>query len=130
MSVFEIPRYKENPIYLFFESYILNTLGFVSSDRYRQIQEMNIQKVFDSSHSDWPLVVEEVLDLSDTIHIAIKHLWLKNMEYYYEFEEGYLAFAQDFTDNYMKAESEIDIWTKESLASAITYINSSGEFDV
>ena len=129
MSVFEIPRYKENPIYLFFEYYILNTLDFVSSEKYEQIQEMNIQSIFNSPYSDWPLVVEEVLELSDTIQIAIKHLWLKNREHYYESEEGYLAFAQDFTDNYMKDDSAIDIWTEENLESAITYINNSGEFD-
>jgi len=129
MSIFELPRYRENPIYLYFESYIVHSLGKMSQERYVEIQSIDLQRVFESSHSDWKKVVAEVLDLSDTIEIAIKHLWVKNRECYEDNEAGYIAYAQDFTDQFMKENSKVDIWTKDSFLAAIDEVNSSRLFD-
>lgn len=117
-SVFDIPRYNDNPIYLFFESYIIRQMGKMSDERFDHLQRMSIHQIFGSDQKDWCRVVEEVLGLSETIRVAILDLWLQNREHYFENEEGYLAFAQDFTDNYMLENSKIDVWTEESLLSA------------
>lgn len=103
-------RYDANPIYRFFEWYILDVIGKLPRDRSDSIQALDLQNIFRATVTDWRHVVREVLALSETIDIAIMDLWIRNHEHYDNSDEGYRAYAQDFTDNYMKEESQIDVW--------------------
>ncbi len=123
-SALDLPRYKENPVYLFFESYILDTIGKLSPERYAEIQSLDLKSVFKTKSTDWKEVVVEVLHLSDTINIAIKDLWFRNRECYDDDKYGFQAFAQDFTDHYMTDDSKVDIWTDGALESAKARIRS------
>ena len=117
-SVLNLPRYKENPIYIFFEGYILDVIGKLPSEEASAFQEMGLQKVFKSKATEWRHIVQEVLGLSTTIDTAILDLWIRNSDCYFDNVEGYRAYAQDFTDNYMKEESKVDVWTPETLQAA------------
>ena len=113
-------RYKQNPVYLFFESYILDTIGHLPPERARAIQSMNLQKVFKTKAVEWHAVVREALHLSDTIDVAILDLWYgnsdiaraKGMQYPPE------QFAVNFTDEYMKEGSRVDVWPPGALEAA------------
>ncbi len=115
-------RYRENPIYLFLELYIVSVLGRLPKEESDWVKNLNLSEIFDTEATEWREVVEEVLDLSDTIDVAIWHLWVRTREDYYDTHEGYAAFAQDFTDQYMDDDSEIDVWTKASYAKALREI--------
>lgn len=104
-------RYDVNPIYRFFEWYILDVIGKLPRDKADSIQTLDLQKIFKATATDWRHVVGEVLALSETIDVAILDLWIRNGEHYDNNNEGYQAYAQDFTDNYMKEESKIDVWS-------------------
>lgn len=117
-SALDNPRYKANPIYLFFESYILDVLGKLSPEKSSSIQAMDLQRTFSTEASEWRDVLREVLHLSDTIHIAILDLWVRNHACYDQTNEGYLAFAQDFTDHYVADGSKIDVWPAGALDAA------------
>ena len=117
-AVLDQPRYKENPIYLFFEELILDVLGRVSAERSASIQEMNLQKIFSTQASEWKAVIRETLHLSETFEIAVLDLWIRNREHYEETAEGYHAFAQDFADKYMVDDSKVDVWPDGALAVA------------
>ena len=76
----EQPRYKQNPIYLFFESFVLDTIGYLPRERSTGIQSMNLQKVFKTRAVEWHAVLREKLHLSETIDIAILDLWYRNQD--------------------------------------------------
>jgi hypothetical protein len=122
MSIFDIPRYKENPIYIFFENYILYILNFLPEEKYTDIQEMDLQKTFKTKATEWPEVIEETLDLSKTIEVAIWDLWIKNNAHYENSNDGYVAFSQDFTDHYMKEDTKVDVWTEKTLDQAVNRV--------
>lgn len=42
----EQQRYKQNPVYIVFESYILDVIGHLPPDKSKTIQSMNLRKVF------------------------------------------------------------------------------------
>ena len=117
-GVLNLPRYKENPIYIFFEGYILDVIGKFPSEKAASFQEMNLQKIFKTKATEWRHIVQEVLGLSPTIDTAILDLWIRNGDCYFDNEEGYRAYAQDFTDNYMKDGSKVDVWSPETLLAA------------
>ena len=120
VSVLEHPRYKENPIYLFFESYIRSVIGQLPPERESAIAGMNLQKVFRTDASEWRAVVREVLHLSETIDIAILDLWYRNREHFRDDSGAYDAiwFSQVFTDEYMKDASQVDVWSSGALEAA------------
>ena len=117
-GVFDLPRYKENPVYLFFEDFVLDAIGKLPEDRIEKIQAMNLQNVFNVEASDWREAVRKVLNLSDTIEIAALDLWIRNRENYYDNEEGHRAYAQDFTDKYIEGDSQVDVWPEGALDAA------------
>lgn len=117
-SVSTASRYKENPIYLFFEDMILDVLGQLPAERSAATQAMNLQKVFSTQATEWKAVIRETLHLSDTFEIAVLDLWIRNRENYDQTSEGYRAFAQDFADKYMAEDSKVDVWPEGSLDAA------------
>ncbi|MFT5696561.1 MAG: hypothetical protein ACI9QQ_002542 [Myxococcota bacterium] len=118
------PRYRENPIYLFFEEYILAVIGAIDEARIEEVQGMDLQTVFKTEATPWLAVVHEVMGLSDTIELAILDLWLRTTKKLKESGKIYhpVAFAQSFTDHYMADDSHVDQWTRDSLAAATALV--------
>ena len=105
---------------MLFESFILDTIGKLPDDRVAQLNSMDLSKVFKTEPKDWKLIIKQVLNLSDTIEIAILDLWYKNQDIASKQGIDYDAvqFAIDFVDNYYKDDSKIDVWTDDTLAQA------------
>lgn len=119
-SIFEHPRYKENPMNILFANFILDTIGELSKDKYEQIDKMNLAKVFKTPDMEWKQIVKRVLNLSDTIDIAILDLWYRNREIAEKQGVDYhpIQFAMDFVDNYYKEDSKVDVWENDNLEQA------------
>ena len=124
MSIQDHPRYGENPIYLFFEAYIQDVIGYLPKEKSDSIQSMNIQKIFGTQASEWHSVIEETLHLSDTIDTAILDLWYRNREQFKTEGGEYdpVWFSQIFTDEYMKDGSQVDVWPEGALEAAMERI--------
>ena len=120
MSPLDHPRYKANPIYLFFECYIEDTIGHLSEVKSRTLQDMNLQKVFKTKATDWKAVIRETLLLSDTIDIAIQDLWYQNREDFMDNKDQFdtYLFSQVFTNEFMEDGSMIDVWPAGTLDAA------------
>jgi hypothetical protein len=84
------------------------------------IVKLNLSKVFKKEQADWKFVIKSVLNLSDTLEIAILDLRYK----YRDISETQNAeffpikFSQDFVDNYYKEDSQVDIWQGNDLEEA------------
>ena len=120
MSLLDDPRYSENPIYIFLESYIQDVIGYLPQDKSDSIQQMNLQKVFNTKASEWREALKETLHVSDTINIAILDLWYRNREHFKTENDEYdsIWFSQIFTDEYMKEDSQVDLWPEGALDAA------------
>jgi hypothetical protein len=114
------PRYSKNPMAFFFESYVLDVIGHLPPARSEAIQSMNLQNVFKTEAREWRAVVRETLHLSNTVNVAILDLWYTNQDLAAQRKVEYtpLAFAQDFTDEYQKDGSIVDVWPAGALAAA------------
>lgn len=110
-------RYKESPILILFENYILDTIGQLPVDKKNGLNDLGLDKVFKTQIKDWKQIVRQVLNLSDTIDIAILDLWYKNREIALQQSIDYLPtqYAMDFADNYLKEDSKVDVWEGDSL---------------
>ncbi|WP_144202597.1 hypothetical protein [Shewanella sp. KCT] len=120
MSIQDHPRYGENPIYLFLEAYIQDVIGYLPKEKSDSIQSMNIQKIFNTQASEWHSVIEEILHLSSNIDVAILDLWYRNREHF-KSDSGEcdpVWFSQIFTDEYMKDDSQVDVWPEGALEAA------------
>ena len=120
MNVLAQPRYRENPVYIFFENYILDVIGYLPPEKSKAIQAMNLQKVFKTKATEWHDSLREVLGLSSTIDIAILDLWYQNQDIALAKGIEYPAeqFAMNFTDEYMKEGSQVDVWPSGALEAA------------
>jgi hypothetical protein len=105
-------RYFDNPTDIFFESFILDTIGYLSEEKAEIIKQMDLAAIFKTVPRDWKEIVKEVLGLSDTIEIAILDLWYRNRDILKGQGIDYepVQFAKDFVDNYYKDDSRIDVW--------------------
>jgi hypothetical protein len=110
-------RYKESPILILFESYVLDTIGHLPQDKKATMNDLGLNKIFNTETLDWKEIVKQVLNLSDTIDIAILDLWYKNREIAKRQNIDYepTQYAMDFADNYLRDDSKIDIWEGGSL---------------
>jgi len=120
MSFQDHPRYGENPIYIFFEAYIQDVIGFLPEEKSASFQKMNIQNVFATKATEWHEVLEETLHLSENIQVAILDLWYRNIEQFKAENGEYdpVWFSQIFTDEFMKDGSQIDVWPEGALDAA------------
>ena len=114
------PRYRENPMNILFENFVLDTINKLPEEKIEQLNSMDLAKVFKIEPKHWKLVIKQVLHLSDTIEIAILDLWYKNQDIAAQQKIEYLPtqFAMDFVDNFLKDDSKIDIWDGDSLNQA------------
>ena len=122
------PQFRNSPMYKLFFCFILDTLKELPKEQIKKIEAMNIQKAFNLETSDWREVIKHSMHLSDTIEIAIQDLWLKNSKTSYEkkIELGSNEFTALFIENFLREDSEIDIWKdEESLLQAKKRISES-----
>lgn len=124
-SVFDMPRYQGNPVFLLFEKYILSTLGQLSEDEERELEALDLGVRLSGEDAPWKSVVREMLELSDTIDIAIADEWYRAQD----ISEGSgipthpLDFAQDFVDTFYEEGSTLDKWEEGELEAAQTRIH-------
>ena len=124
MDLLQDPRYKDTPVYLFFEKYILNVIGNLPADKQEILKNINLQEIFNTQSSNWRDAVREVLHLSSTIDIAIIYQWHVYLEKMHaeNQEPDAQVFSLSFVDSYFSEDSDIDVWTEESLMQAKEYI--------
>ena len=105
---------------ILFENFVLSTLGKLPKEKEYTLNAMNLAGVFNLPAMEWQLVIKQVLQLSDTIEIAILDLWYENQEIASRQGTEYppTQFAMDFTEKFFSAESRIDNWNADSLGRA------------
>nr|WP_321226492.1 hypothetical protein [uncultured Psychroserpens sp.] len=113
------PKPKETnarPIDTFFQLFILDTIHKLPTEKKEIIKEVDLDKVFSTEFNDWKKTIKKVLNLSDTIEIAIKDLWLRNSEIAKRdnTELSPEEFAILFTKKFTAENSKIDVWENES----------------
>ena len=103
-------------INVFFKAFILHTLKELPTAKSDLIGNMNLDNVFSTDFNDWKKTIKKVLNLSDTIEIAIKDLWLRNSEIAKNdgTELNADQFADLFIEYYYVENSKVDIWESES----------------
>jgi len=121
MKLFSWKKKPEPPktdmnINVFFKAFILDTLKELPTEKSELIGNMNLDNVFSTDFNDWKKTIKKVLNLSDTIEIAIKDLWLRNSEIAKNdgTELNADQFADLFIENYYVENSKVDIWESES----------------
>jgi len=124
MDLLQDPRYKEAPVYLFFEKYIMDVIGELAIEKEEILQNIDLQNVFCTQATEWRDVVIEVLQLSSTINIAILEQWYKEQEKvrFSHTEINANQFSRNFVDRYFDENSSLDKWTEKTLADAKAYI--------
>ena len=122
-------RYKSNPMNILFENFILDTIQHLPQEKVDLLNKMNLAKVFNTEEMDWKLIIKKVLNLSDTIEIAIMDLWYRNSEIAQNQNVDYhpVQFARDFVDNFYKEDSKVDVWDADSLEQAKQRISNYGK---
>lgn len=110
------PQKTDMNINVFFKAFILDALKELPTEKNDMIEKMNLDKVFSTDFNDWKKTIKKVLNLSESIEIAIKDLWLRNSEIVKNDRNELNAdqFADLFIENYYAENSKIDIWEKES----------------
>ena len=110
------PQKNDMNINVFFKVFILDTLKELPTEKSELIVNMNLDKVFSTDFNDWKKTIKKVLNLSDTIEIAIKDLWLRNSEIAKNdgTELNADQFADLFIEKYYVENSRVDIWESES----------------
>ncbi len=120
MDPLEHSRYKNTPVYIFFENYILDVTGNLSADKHDILQQLDLQSVFGTQAFRWKDVIREALKLSSTIDLTILHEWYKSIEtaesQNQEIDPG--EFCKDFVDRYFNEESTLDAWNEDTLMEA------------
>ena len=121
MKLFSWKKKPEPPktdmnINVFFKAFILDTLKELPTEKSDLIRNMNLDNIFSTDFNDWKKTIKKVLNLSDTIEIAIKDLWLRNSEIAKKDRTELNAdqFADLFIENYYVENSKVDIWESES----------------
>ncbi|QFZ55339.1 hypothetical protein FEZ18_11235 [Oceanihabitans sp. IOP_32] len=121
MKLFSWKKKPEPPktdlnINVFFKAFILDTLKELPTEKSDLIVNMNLDNVFSTDFNDWKKTIKKMLNLSDTIEIAIKDLWLRNSEIAKNdgTELNADQFADLFIENYYVENSKVDIWESES----------------
>jgi len=132
MDLLQDARYQKTPVYLFFEKYILDVIGELSNDKETVLQQINLQATFNTKQSAWKDVIREVLHLSSTIDTAILFQWYKTVEEHQiqSTSADSDIFCKRFVNDYFKENSNIDVWTDDTLSAAKIFIIESREVEV
>ena len=125
MNIFDIPRYKNDPSFFFFECYIRATLGYMTPEETPSLEELLLKSDGHTVRSTWQEKVRAILNLSDTIDVAIWDFWCRfKDEYYLNDDNTYdvIRFSQCFVDQYFAEDSRVDVWEGDALESAMERI--------
>ena len=122
------PYYHDvRPLDFFFEMYILAVLEKLPNETRDALTEFSKRNPtwFERHHGDWSKYVFSELHLSDTIEIAIWDLWIRHSASARLDRWTYHPwhFAQNFVHHYSKDDSQVDVWTPETLRAARERIN-------
>jgi len=120
MDLLQDARYKDTPVYIFFENYILDCIGKLPEEKNQLLHELDLQGVFATQSTNWKDVVRDVLKLSSTIDLAILNAWYLSVENSAKNQSALdpAQFSKDFVDEYFSENSIIDIWDEKSLLEA------------
>lgn len=123
-AIFEDPRYKEKPVLLLFEILVLDVIGRLSPERRQGVQELNVQKIFNTKSEHWKSALREILQLSTTIETAILNTWYTKLDENGGTDENIdtEAFSKEFSDRYFEEGSQIDTWPEGALEKAKEFI--------
>lgn len=101
-----------SPMGKLFICLILDSIKELPEKDLNFINKMDLKKVFQTDIDNWKTIIKQVLNLSSTIEIAIKDLWLKNSKMGYENYDRLSphTFACLFIEQYYKEDSNIDKW--------------------
>lgn len=110
------PTKTDMNINVFFKAFIMDTLNELPTEKLNLIRNMNLDNVFSTDFNDWKKTIKKVLNLSETIEIAIKDLWLRNSEIAKKERTELSAdqFADFLIENYYVENSKVDIWESNS----------------
>ncbi len=119
-TILDEPRYKDKPVLLLFEIFVLDTIGRLSAEKRKGIQELHIKKLFNTKAEHWKPALREVLQLSNTIEVAIQNSWISRLSENGDTDENIdvEAFAREFTDHYFAQNSQVDVWAEGTLKQA------------
>ena len=119
-AIFEDPRYKEKPVLLLFEIFVLDVIGRLSPEKRQGIQELNVQKIFKTKSEHWKSALKEVLQLSTTIETSILNSWYTKLDDNGGTDENIdaEAFSKEFADRYFEEGSQVDVWHEGALENA------------
>lgn len=125
MDLLQHSRYKDTPVYIFFENYILDVIGQLTDDRRSILQDIDLQKVFSTQATAWRDVVRETLQLSSTIDLSIIYEWykFKDSREAHNIDIDPSQFSKEFVDNYFAENSTLDIWDEKSLMEAKEFVH-------
>jgi hypothetical protein len=115
MSIFDIPRYKENPSDIFFDHFVMDVIGMLPPE-----MSDKLDTALSTSGGNWRQKTKELINLSGTIEIAILDLWYRNsaaLEARGELYDPY-HFAVNFVDAYFADDSQVDVWPGNALEAA------------
>lgn len=119
-TILDNPRYKDKPVLLLFEIFVLDATGRLSTEKRKGIQELNIKKIFNTKAEHWKPALREVLQLSNTIEVAIQNSWVSRLSENGDSDENLDAdvFAKEFADRYFAQDSQVDVWAEGALEQA------------
>lgn len=109
---------EKRPMDLFFEFYIVDVIGLLPAETVDAIDAFD--KKFPVFGGNWKNAVTKELHLSSTIDVAILDLWYRNKAIAEKDRWSYHPwhFAMHFKENYLKRDSQVDIWNGDALAQA------------
>ena len=119
-AIFEDPRYKEKPVLLLFEIYVLDVIGRLIPEKRQGIQELNVKEIFNTKSGHWKSALREVLQLSTTIETAILNSWYTKLDENGGTDENIdpESFSKEFSDRYFEEDSQADVWAEGELEKA------------
>lgn len=123
---------EERHIALFFELYIVDVLGVIPRATFQAVSEFAAQfpSAFGNS-TDWRSGLKQVLNLSQTIDIAILDLWYINRKK--AVADGWTyhpwLYAMHFVSKYFEVGSKIDVWENDALELAKRRIADEGQLN-
>jgi len=117
------PYYRDQrPLDLFFEFFIVDILGLLPYATQNAIDELTTKHptFFAATNGDWRAGVRKMLNLSETIDIAILDLWYRNRQTASDQGWNYHPwhYAQNFRANYVAKGSRVDVWEDDALEQA------------
>ncbi|MDH5377531.1 MAG: hypothetical protein OEX00_04335 [Gammaproteobacteria bacterium] len=120
MDILNHPRYKEKPVLLFFENFVLDAIGELPEENETVLNDLGLQAIFGTKAEEWRDVVRESLQLSPTISISILDNWVKALDADPDTEPK--AFSHAYVDEYFRDGSQLDTWTEQGLQDAVNRI--------